>query len=107
MTNGSHIVQDIQKVDGYIALLPQGGNINVPFSGRVASVSVHNTGNDFIEITVNTIPVALGNQIAYIAPGSALTFGDYHEAHITSLDIVDSVLTGNGGGNIVVNSFYY
>lgn len=107
MTSGAFIVQDIQKVDGYVNNLPIGGNVICTFTNKVASVMVHNTTGDYISVTINTIPVALGNQTAFIAPGSAMSFGDYHLASIDNIDISDMGITTDGGGIVLINGFYY
>jgi hypothetical protein len=106
-TNAQLVVHDVQQVDGYNLTLPVSGGITLAFPNRVSSVSIHNTTGDYVRFVVTTVLGGNGNQRVYIAPYSAVTFGDYPLAAISQLDIQNEGITGNGGGIILVNGYYY
>jgi hypothetical protein len=105
-TSGSFIVHEINQLDGYVIPITAGGSISVPFVAITSSISVHNVSNDFKEVIVNTIIPATGNQRFILAPNSAQSISNSPEAVISSVDVNDLGLLGNGAGYIVVNSFF-
>lgn len=105
-TNGSHIIREINLIDGYVNSILAGGTTNFAFVTLVSSIIVHNVTNDFIQVAVTTVPASLGNTFIIIAPQSVQSISNSPEAVIQSLDVLDLGLTGNGGGYIIANSFF-
>lgn len=105
-TSGAHIVHDRPTFDGHNLVILPGGSTSAIFTTRVSSAIIHNTTGDYLSVIINTAPVATGNGFQYIAPFSALSFGDYHGAEIISIFFTDLQITGNGGGVILVNGLY-
>lgn len=105
-TNGSFIVHDRHQIDGAVLTLPLNGSINHVFAVEASACNVHNMTGDIVEIRVITNPVDVGNTMAYLAPGAALSFGDYPLGFIQELIITDTGTLSNGGGTIIVNGYF-
>lgn len=105
-TNGSLIVREVNQIDGYIQPITVGGNLSFTFIDLASSVVIHNVTNDFIELSVTTVPASLGNGLIIIAPQAVQSLSNPPEAIIQSIDVADLGLTGNGGGWVIINSFF-
>lgn len=105
-TASNFIVQDRPSIDGYIQALPKAGLVNQVFVNRMSSVAVHNVTGDYVEVNITTVPVAPGNNTHFLAPGAAESFGNYPDSTITSIQVLDFGITGNGGGQIIFNGIF-
>lgn len=106
MTGGSFIVHEVNQIDGYVQPITAGGSVSFAFASVTCSLVVHNVSNDFKEVIVNTIIPSLGNQRFVLAPQSVQSISNSPEAVISSIDVTDLGLLGNGDGYIVANSFF-
>ncbi len=106
MTGGSLIVHDKHLIEGVVLTVPQPGTTGQTFVQEVSSISIHNMTADIVRVEVVTNPIDIGNTFAFIGPGAALTFGDYPLGFITEVYITDTGTLSNGGGFIIVNSFF-
>lgn len=105
-TSGSFIVHEINQLDGHVLPIGVGATINFTFVDLTSSISVHNVTSDFVEVLVNTVIPALGNQKFILAPNSSQSISNPPEAIIQSIDVTDLGLTLSGGGWIVANTFF-
>lgn len=105
-TNSSMILREVNQIDGYVQPIVALGTINFTFIDLVSSLIIHNVTNDFIQVTVTTVPASLGNTFVIIAPMSVQAISNSPEAIIQSLDVTDLGLTGKGGGWVISNSFF-
>lgn len=105
-TNGSHIVHEINQIDGYINPITKGGNTSFVFVDLASSITIHNVTNDFIQVAITTVPASIGNGFIIIAPNSTQSISNPPEAIIQSLDVTDLGLINSGGGWVIANSFF-
>lgn len=106
MTNATLILRDRNTIDGYVQPIVTGGTINFPFSVTVASVTIHNVSDDFIEVIPTTLPISTGNGILVIAPNSSQSISNTPEVSFQSVLVNNLNLTGKGNGWVIVNGFY-
>lgn len=105
-TGSSLRARDRASIDGYLLSLPQGGTVSQAFVTPLSGVAIHNVTGDYITVTINTIPIAPGNGVHYLSPGSAESFGNYPDAVIVSVDIADTIVLGSGGGKVICNGIF-
>lgn len=105
-TGASMIVRDKASVDGYLLNLPQGGSVPQTFVAPMSSVAIHNVTADYISVTLTMVPAGVGNNIHYLSPGSAESFGNYPDAIVTAILINDLGIIGGGGGKVICNGIF-
>jgi len=104
---GPDRITELPVVDGGIVNVPNNTTVNYTFTLPVRSVSVSNLSPNILEVTINSAPPSLGNQLQYVTPQGTLQFMFGPGIDAVSIDIfnpigADAIVLVNGvtPGNI-------
>lgn len=88
-------------IDSALIAVPQSGTAGYVFVANVRTLTVHNTTRDFVSYTPVFVGAVTGTT-RIVAPFSADTI-DFEKTFMTSVNVTDMAIYGNGGGIVVVN----